>query len=148
MEILNYNNTIHNLLNSFNIKASCVFIRHNNKVLSVSRKYDKNDKGLPGGKVEQNETYEECALREVKEETGLIIFSKNIIPIFSACGDTGLFPLKQNECNCVTFYTEIFEGEINTNENGKVEWVNFEELTNGTFSAYNSKVIDIIKKKN
>ena len=39
--------------------------------LSVSLKEDHTDFNLPGGKVEQNETFEEAAIREVKEETGL-----------------------------------------------------------------------------
>ena len=45
------------------------------EVLMVSRKDDLNSFGLPGGKLDDNETLEEGIIRETLEETGLEIFN-------------------------------------------------------------------------
>ena len=52
-------------------------------ILGVSRKNDHNDFGLVGGSVEENETFEEAIIREVKEETGLDIELKGISGVYS-----------------------------------------------------------------
>ena len=56
--------------------ASCILIVNKDKgeFLSVSLKDDKTDFNLPGGKVELNETLEDTAIRETKEETGINIY--------------------------------------------------------------------------
>jgi len=53
-------------------KAGCVILSENNpdKVLLINRK-KQGDWSFPKGHVEKGESYEECAIREVKEETGL-----------------------------------------------------------------------------
>jgi ADP-ribose pyrophosphatase YjhB (NUDIX family) len=51
-----------------------IIIIHNNRILLV--KHRKNGKEywlLPGGGLENNETIENCAVREIREETGLNI---------------------------------------------------------------------------
>lgn len=52
------------------------FIEHNNKFLLLHRNDHKKDSdcwGLPAGKVEDGETFEEATRREVREETGIIL---------------------------------------------------------------------------
>jgi len=131
-------------LGKYPVKASCVFIKNCDRVLSVSRKNNCHDKGLPGGKVENNETYEECARRELLEETGIKV--GKLIPIFSACGDTGKMCVSDRDCNTVTFFTTDFFGEIDTAENGSVEWIHFDGIKNSVFQKYNSKVLEILRQ--
>ena len=55
-------------------KSVSVIIMENNKVLLLKRKKEpyKGCWGLPGGKIEENETPEQAAIREVFEETNLL----------------------------------------------------------------------------
>ena len=51
--------------------AGAVIVK-DGKIL-LQRRADNNQWGLPGGLLELNETYEDAAIREVREETGLEI---------------------------------------------------------------------------
>jgi len=41
----------------------------------------------PGGRVEEDETLEECAVREVKEETGLEVTANRLIYVYQSVDD-------------------------------------------------------------
>lgn len=98
-------------------------------VLGVSRKYNHNDFGLPGGSVEENETFQEAIIREVKEETGLTVTScKEIF-------ERGVV-YNGNEFLGKTFLCEV-EGEIHTDEPHVVKWVDWGTLFKGSFGEYN-----------
>ena len=43
--------------------------------------------GLPGGKLETGETWDDCAKREIKEETGLEISIDEFFDVFSSSDD-------------------------------------------------------------
>jgi 8-oxo-dGTP diphosphatase len=56
-----------------------------NRILLVKRGRDpfKGEWAVPGGRIEDNETAEECAKREMKEETGLIIDLIKLTGVYS-----------------------------------------------------------------
>jgi len=54
-------------------------------VLLINRKYPpyRGMWALPGGKLEADETLEECVVREVKEETGLTLYRPKLHAVYS-----------------------------------------------------------------
>ncbi len=77
-----------------------------------------------GGKLNEGESPEECAIREIKEESGLTIkkpFLKGIItfPNFDGVDDWYVF----------VFTIDEFEGKLIDSPEGKLEWIPNNKLT-------------------
>lgn len=92
----------------------------------VSKKNDVNkDKWIGvGGHFEKNESPEECLLREVREETGLILTSwqfRGLITFMAEGWDT--------EYMCL-YTADGYEGSITDCDEGVLEWVSREEVMN------------------
>ena len=90
----------------------------------VSKKHDVNkDKWIGiGGHFEENESPEECLLREAKEETGLTLTSwkfRGIVTFISEGWDT--------EYMCL-YTADGYEGEIIPCNEGVLEWIRKEDL--------------------
>ena len=114
-------------------QAACILIAENNQFLAVSLKKDHTDLNLPGGKVEPGETMKQCAVREMKEETGLTIETKNLLELYTSTCDDYLV---------TTFYASSFKGKIETEENHVVQWMPFEVLNQSkTWPKYNKQVL-------
>ena len=62
--------------------ARIIIENQNNEILIIERT-DNGYIGLPAGSIEENETIEECIIREVQEETGLRILDLEVIGISS-----------------------------------------------------------------
>jgi ADP-ribose pyrophosphatase YjhB (NUDIX family) len=74
---------------------------------------------LPGGRLEPDESAEQCAIREVREELGLAVYALRPLIVLTH----GQFRLQ-------TFATQAFEGEIvaEPNEIRGWRWVRPEQL--------------------
>jgi len=110
------------------------------EILAVSRKDNHNDFGLPGGKIEDSDhSIFHGLVREVKEETGLIITRGE--PIFTR---------EDNEYIAIVFLvTESswdLDHVIDPNETGLVKWTDFETIKKGSFGHYNTKLEDHLKR--
>ena len=103
--------------------ATLCYVIDEDKTLMLHRIKKKNDvhegkwNGL-GGKFEQGETPEECAIREVKEECGLLMKNPKLhgfitFPLFDGKKDWYVFVFSARE----------FEGELIDSQEGKLEWI-------------------------
>ncbi len=101
-----------------------VIVTRNNKVLLGKRRNSHGDGawGFPGGHLEFNETWEECAIRETIEETGIAI--KNI-KFGTATND--IFQTEKKHYITIFMLSNYDSGEVETKEPEKCEqWEWFE----------------------
>ena len=110
------------------IFATLCYLRQDGKTLMIHRIKKENDmhegkwNGL-GGKMYSGETPEECAVREIREESGLEatrMLMKGVLtfPSFSNNQDWYAF----------VFLVKEFKGEIIESSEGKLAWISNEEL--------------------
>lgn len=119
-------------------KAVCVLLtntldRQGERILVVSRGVLRPFSiGLPGGKVEQGETEEEAARRELREETGICALGP-MVRVFTALVDGDVPYLT------TTFMpTTLVGGRSLVTRAGWVRWTNWDRLINcSPFSRYN-----------
>ena len=108
--------------------ATLCYIRRPGQTLMVHRIKKANDmhmgkwNGL-GGKLDPGETPEECAIREVCEETGLTVRSPQLKGLIT-------FPGFANEEDWYTFLFVMrdFEGELIDSPEGTLAWIDDEHL--------------------
>jgi ADP-ribose pyrophosphatase YjhB (NUDIX family) len=111
------------------MKAAVIVIQKDNKFLAVSRKKQPELFGLVGGKVNAGETPEQAIIREVKEETGLVLNSV-IGPIFEDDDvDDNFFTI------CFLAPPDLDLSTLSSPEGLKVEWLTYLEITR-TRTAY------------
>ena len=75
-----------------------------------------------GGHVENGETPEECLLREVKEETGLVLTAYRLHGLVTFLSDAC-----EPELMCV-FTADAFDGEMIECDEGELAWVDKSEV--------------------
>ncbi len=108
--------------------ATLCYLMDGERTLMLHRIKKKNDfhegkwNGL-GGKFETGETPEECAIREIKEECGLLMKNPRMhgfitFPLFDGKKDWYVF----------LFTSTDFEGELIDSHEGKLEWIPNERL--------------------
>lgn len=121
--------------------ASTVLVfNRQGKILAVSRKEDKNDFGLVGGKTDYNETVIHSAIRELKEETGLDIKECDLKEVFNRIDEPYVVI-------CYLAKIDSLKGEILTNEKGVVKWVDPKEIFLGCFGKYNYNLLNHLNYK-
>jgi 8-oxo-dGTP diphosphatase len=103
-----------------NVVYCLIYNKENQQVLMVHN-IDSDSWTMPGGAVEEGETLEQAAIREVQEETGLIVKISNIVAI-NEC----FFKEDKEQVLFVTFRAEIIGGKISIqtpHEISEITWV-------------------------
>lgn len=125
-----------------------LFIVKENKILLLRRYntgYEDGNYSVPAGHVDGNETFIEAAIREAREEAGIIIKKETILPI-------QVMHRKKSFEERIDYFLETFtwEGKIGNMEPhkcDKLEWFELEKLPNNTI-PYIRYAIENYKKRN
>ena len=122
------------------ILTNMCLVYDKNKILVVDRKKkDWPGLTLPGGHIEKQENFIEAVIREVKEETGLTI-KKPIL-----CGMEE-FKTKAEDRYLMFFYkTDRYSGKIKSSKEGKVFWIDRNDLDKYKLSLDLKRIISIIE---
>lgn len=104
----------------------CLIHKDNRYLLQDRIKDDWKGFTLPGGHVEMGESIVDSVIREMKEETGLLVENPKL------CG-VKQFPIKGDSYEngrylVFLFETSGFSGELTSSEEGKMHWVSKEDL--------------------
>ena len=103
------------------IQATLCFILHDNRVLLLKKNpglFGAGKWNAPGGKLQPKETPEQCAAREVYEETGLEVQPRNV-------GTLVFFKYDKREDPdwiAHVFLTSEFHGTIKEGKEGILRW--------------------------
>lgn len=120
--------------------AVCVLYEKDGLFLSVSRKDDPTDIGLPGGKLDEGETLIQCAKRELLEETGYDLQISPWNPFFMV-DENGMFTVTFKATSLDSIGKEVILS-TDEEETGVVSFVDKEELCKGSFSSYNQAMLN------
>ncbi len=127
--------------------ATVLVFNDKNEIL-LNLRSDTNNWGIPGGGKELHETLEECAIRELKEETNLTADSLELVTVLS--GDDCYFKYPNgDEVESVSglFKVKSYSGElyINDTESTKLQFFSLDNLPE--LEKRTKIIIDKIKNK-
>ena len=105
-------------------EVTCAVIVRDGFILATRRGKDMDHAGLwefPGGKLHPGESYEECLIREIKEELNVTVrITGELIP--------SEFQYPQKRIKLIPFWAEIVEGTLYSVEHDRVEWFSPSQL--------------------
>ncbi len=123
--------------------VTAAIIINDGKILIAQRADNQNLDGkweFPGGKVEPNETPEECLIREIREELGIRIevecfFAESIYRY-----DTGTIRL-------LAYKARWIDGEYKLTAHSQIKWVRPCELENYDFAPADIPIAEKLKRE-
>lgn len=109
--VYNKENLKDNDINRYVRRAKAVITNKNGDILLCC---SNNNYHLPGGHVEENESFDECLVREIKEEVGAVIEKKERTQILSITHYSKNYPEENINTKTIEHYYEV-KDEIEPN---------------------------------
>ncbi len=129
------------------VPAAAAAIIEDNKLLMI-RRVDNDKWSLPGGTLDYGESLEDCIIREIKEETGLIIKVEGIINIYSNPNILIEYANGEVRQEFTTVYKATkLSGELKIdNESKDILWIELNKaLGLNMAESQKTRIIDLVK---
>ncbi len=111
-----------NRTESVELTVLCL-IEDGDRILLQNRiKNDWRGYALPGGHVENGESFVDAVIREMKEETGLTILDPRLVGVKQ-------FPIENGRYVVLLFKAAKWSGELCSSEEGRMEWIRYGDLS-------------------
>lgn len=125
------------------VELTVLCLIHNKDSYLLQDRVKEDWKGytLPGGHIEPGESIVDAVVREMKEETGLMIKSPRL------CG-VKQFPIEGGRYIVFLFETDQFEGKVVDSDEGKMHWVKISELLNVNLVDDFDELIEVMLSDN
>lgn len=127
-------------MNNFTHSVSvAAVVQDESGLILTIRRMDNSEWQIPGGVLEKNETLEQCVVREVLEETGLIVEAVDLTGVYKHIG-LGIVAF--------VFRCILKGGEFNKNsEVQEIKWMTLENVEKVFSKVFYERVIDGINNK-
>ena len=122
------------------IKVVCGLIYNSGKVFICRRKAEKSLGGyweFPGGKVEPNETYQDCLKRELQEELEMTVDVRR--HFLTVCHDYDKFKIE-----LISFLCDYKSAEFMMTDHDLFEWVTSKDLLNWNLAPADIPIAEAI----
>ena len=120
------------------VEVSAALIFHGGKLLITQRHAASHLGGLwefPGGKREPGETFEQCLVREIREELGVEIFVGKLFEEIS-------HDYPEKSVRLKFFLCELIAGEPQPLDCAAVKWIEKSELAKFEFPAADARLLE------
>ena len=126
-----------------------VIIENQDKKILIGKRIGSHSPlfSIPGGHLELGETFEEAAIKEVFEETGLIISNPKVICITN---NLRTFKDEGKHYVSINLFTNEFTGDVVVKEKDKCEyweWFTLDEIPKPHFDASEFAIECFLKNK-
>lgn len=121
-----------------------IFVFNKNKQVLMQLRTDYNQWGFPGGAMELGESFEETAMRELKEETNLDIIDLKMVKILSGKETYREYPNGDKLYDITAiFVVTNYSGKLKVNdkESKKLDWFSIDKLPENV-TSYTRKCLE------
>lgn len=99
----------------------CLLEDSGSVLLQNRKKEDWHGWALPGGHVEPGESFVSAVIREMQEETGLLIHTPRLVGVKQ-------FPMENGRYLVLLFKSTGWSGKLSSSAEGQMEWVDYDQL--------------------
>ena len=125
------------------LRVTAAILRKNDKILIARRRADDKQAGkweFPGGKIEGNETPQECLRREMKEEFGIDV------AVGGFFGES-TYDYESEIIQLLAYHTLWTGGTFSLNAHADYRWVSLAELQNFDFAQADINFVEKLQKE-
>ena len=124
-------------------EVTAAIIIDNNKILIAQRGKNENLAGkweFPGGKIEIDETPQQCLKREIREELEVDIVVGNYL------GES-ICTYSNSKIKLIAYFATVVDGDIKLSVHDKIDWITIGEIDEYDFAAADIYFVEKLKEE-